>query len=76
MFPIRCFTCNKVIGHLWYQYKDCNDKPLFFEEKRIRRFCCRRMFLTHVDNFSDVLAYKKNNNTNSGKQSERIVIAR
>lgn len=22
IFPIRCFTCNKVLGHLWNPYKD------------------------------------------------------
>jgi DNA-directed RNA polymerase subunit N (RpoN/RPB10) len=22
IIPIRCFTCNKVIGHLWEEYID------------------------------------------------------
>jgi DNA-directed RNA polymerase subunit N (RpoN/RPB10) len=22
IFPVRCFTCNKVLGHLWNPYKE------------------------------------------------------
>lgn len=51
MFPIRCFTCNKVLAHLYNDYeaigkKETNKKA--FEILKINRFCCRRMFLSYV----------------------------
>ena len=55
MLPVRCFSCNKVIGHLddaFYQYrKDDKEKDLvpFFEKFNIRKYCCRKIFLTNVD---------------------------
>ena len=48
--PVRCFTCNKVIGHLENEYVrvmgDENKVEDFFNNKGIRRFCCKRMFMT------------------------------
>lgn len=29
IIPVRCFTCNKVIGHMWNEYCE------IVEEKRI-----------------------------------------
>jgi DNA-directed RNA polymerase subunit N (RpoN/RPB10) len=76
IIPIRCFTCNKVIAHLWEEYTKAlqnqyleediadNKKKRFVSltevEKKtfegelldklgFKRYCCRRMFLTHVD---------------------------
>ena len=48
--PVRCFTCNKVIGQMETEYvKIKHDENLvedFFKNKCISRFCCKRMFLT------------------------------
>jgi DNA-directed RNA polymerase subunit N (RpoN/RPB10) len=57
MLPVRCFSCNKVIGQLddvFRRYREKNkdkDDGLvpFFEEFNIRKYCCRKIFLTHVD---------------------------
>ncbi len=73
IIPIRCFTCNKPIAHLWIDYEkmlqteydkiddfDKYQNKLDSEEKqsieskildelKINRYCCRRMFLGHVD---------------------------
>ena len=76
IIPIRCFTCNKVIAHLWEEYLDLIQKEYTDENIRdnpkkrfvsveeltkktvegkildnlgINRYCCRRMFLSHVD---------------------------
>jgi DNA-directed RNA polymerase subunit N (RpoN/RPB10) len=76
IIPIRCFTCNNVIAHLWEKYleeiqkkkiDEISDNPRKtrfvnteqLEEKtlegkildqiKIKRYCCRRMFLSHVD---------------------------
>lgn len=62
MLPVRCFTCNKVLGNLersfqmWkrevqYDPQDSDASLLpFFEAHRISRYCCRRILLTCHDN--------------------------
>ena len=67
MLPIRCFSCNKVIARyqdLWDEFARGKDESLakkgqwgddvveFFERHRITRYCCRKLFLTHVSIFS------------------------
>ena len=72
IIPIRCFTCGKLIAHLWEEYegevqKEYNKhknmkKKVYINiptketiEKKtldklgIHKYCCRRMFLGHVD---------------------------
>jgi len=73
IIPIRCFTCNKVIAHLWDEYinriqmaylDDTIKKDRFvnietlekktiegkiMDELKLKRYCCRRMMLSHVD---------------------------
>lgn len=62
IIPIKCFTCNKVIAHLWENYKlliknnKTNNEAL--NELNITRICCRRMFLTHVEICDTLLKYK------------------
>ena len=59
MFPVRCFTCGAVIGHLWEDYKKKLEEGLTpkqaLDELGIKRYCCRRMFLTYksiIDEFA------------------------
>ena len=52
MFPIRCFTCNKVLADKWKKYKSISKNSSAknaFSELKIKRYCCRRMFLGHVE---------------------------
>lgn len=49
MFPIRCFTCNKVLADKYGCYKASKDKKKTLKQLKINRFCCRRMFIAHVD---------------------------
>lgn len=67
-FPIRCFTCNKVIGKMKYinGYNACSsiedEKERgrqineFFESFGFDRMCCKRMFTT-VDVSDSTLQY-------------------
>lgn len=52
-FPVRCFTCGKVIENMWEDYKASVDHGEPFgavlDRLKIGRMCCRRMFMTHVD---------------------------
>lgn len=52
IFPIRCFTCGKNIGHLWDKFlllKKDSDAKTALNKLAMNRYCCRRMFITHVD---------------------------
>ncbi|VUT24676.1 MAG: DNA-directed RNA polymerase subunit N [Candidatus Methanolliviera sp. GoM_asphalt] len=59
MFPIRCFTCGKVISRYWEEYKQRvkdGEKPgKILDDLGIERYCCRRIFLTHVETI-DILS--------------------
>ncbi len=64
MVPVRCFSCGKPIGHLWEEFKARKAKG---EEPKkamdalgMARYCCRAIFLGHVDLIDDVAQFKKN----------------
>ena len=61
MFPVRCYTCNKFIGHKYREYtcRVTNDesKKHVMDSLQIERMCCRRMFLGHVHVISDLLKF-------------------
>jgi len=52
LIPVRCYTCNKVIGNLdqplreWKASHPGEDLEPFFEMARLTRYCCRRILLT------------------------------
>lgn len=63
LFPVRCYTCNKLIGHLWERYKrqleeEEGTSGKILDEMGMKRYCCRRMFLTFVDLIDNVLEYE------------------
>ncbi|MFH1285668.1 MAG: DNA-directed RNA polymerase subunit N [Candidatus Micrarchaeota archaeon] len=63
LFPVRCFTCGAVVGHKFKEYLERTKKGES-EEKvlnalGLERYCCRRMFISHVPAMEDVLKYGK-----------------
>ncbi len=61
LIPVRCFSCGKVIAHLWDQYtertKAGEDPGEVLTDLGIQRYCCRRMFVSHVDLIDDVAPF-------------------
>ena len=63
-FPIRCFTCGAVIADKYEEYakrvKEGKNPAKVLEEMEIERYCCRRMFLSHVEVMDKIVKYRKN----------------
>ena len=55
MIPVRCFSCNKVISRYYLDFLkhkgEGKDIEEYFIEKKLDRYCCRRMLLTQVDTY-------------------------
>ncbi|HDD63717.1 MAG: DNA-directed RNA polymerase subunit N [Thermoprotei archaeon] len=63
IFPVRCFTCGAVIGHLWEEYirrvKKGENAGKVLDDLGVKRYCCRRMFLSHVELIDGILEYER-----------------
>ena len=61
LIPVRCFTCGKVIGQLYDEYsrkvEGGEDPGKVLDSLGVERYCCRRMFLGHVDLMDDILPF-------------------
>ena len=60
LIPVRCFTCNKVIGNKWDPYCTlCESMPEkdALDKLGLTRYCCRRMLLSHVNVIDQLLEY-------------------
>ncbi|PSN87817.1 DNA-directed RNA polymerase subunit N [Candidatus Marsarchaeota G2 archaeon OSP_D] len=61
LFPIRCFTCGKVLGDKWDEYKkrvDAGEAPSkILDDLGVKRYCCRRMFISYVEIMDEVLKF-------------------
>ena len=61
--PVRCFSCGKPIGQLWDKFqeevkKGKNPKKVL-DEIGLDKYCCRQIFLGHVDLIDLVAKFKK-----------------
>ena len=60
--PVRCFSGGKVGGDKWESYlnmlqEDELDEGTALTKLGLKRYCCRRMILTHVDLIEKFLRY-------------------
>ena len=54
MMPVRCFSCGAVIADKWEEYdkrvnKENEQADKVLDELGIKRYCCRRMFVSNVE---------------------------
>ncbi|MCX6659888.1 MAG: DNA-directed RNA polymerase subunit N [Candidatus Bathyarchaeota archaeon] len=63
IIPIRCFTCGKVVADKWEEFsnrvKNGEAPKKVLDELGVSRYCCRRMFISHVDIIDDILKYSE-----------------
>ncbi len=62
-FPIRCFTCGRPIAQDYHEYlkliKEGKTPKEALDERNIKKYCCRRMFVSYVDVTSIVSKYRR-----------------
>ncbi len=54
MMPVRCFSCGAVVADKWEEYdkrvnKDKQDAGKVLDDLGVKRYCCRRMFISNVE---------------------------
>jgi DNA-directed RNA polymerase subunit N len=63
IIPIRCFSCGKPVGHLHEEYKERvaknDDAKKVLDSLGLERFCCRSLFLGHVDLIDITAEFKR-----------------
>lgn len=62
MIPVRCISCGKPVGHLYEEYKKRTeageDRGKIMDELGLKRFCCRQLFMGHVDLIKEIAQFK------------------
>lgn len=62
IIPIRCFSCGKPIAHLYEKFLEKKEKigmKKALDELGIERYCCRQMFMGHVELIKKIVKIKK-----------------
>ena len=61
LIPVRCYSCNKVVGNKWISYNKKLDEGIStkdaLDQLGLKRMCCRRIILTHVELIDKLLEY-------------------
>jgi|TARA_B100002003_G_scaffold244652_2_gene271100 DNA-directed RNA polymerase subunit N len=56
-------SCGKPVGQLWEEYNERvekgEDPKAVMDELGLKRYCCRGLFLGHVDLVDAAAAFKK-----------------
>ena len=63
IIPIRCWSCGKPIAQVWDEYderiKKGEDRKAVLDDIGLERYCCRTMFLSHVELIDTTAQFKK-----------------
>ena len=63
IIPIRCWSCGKPIAHLWESFRQRiakgEERKKVLDDLGLDRYCCRTIFLGHVDLIEDAAQFKK-----------------
>jgi DNA-directed RNA polymerase subunit N len=63
IIPVRCFSCGKPSAQHWQDFSDRvakgEKKKLVLDSIGLERFCCRTMFMGHVELIDVAAKFKK-----------------
>ncbi len=72
IIPVRCFTCGSVIGDKWEPFIERvskgEDPKDVLDDLGVKRYCCRRMLLSHIEAIDDLLLYRGIDYGSEGKE--------
>jgi len=61
IIPVRCFTCGGLVGDKWEDFairiKQGEDAGNVLDSLGVKRYCCRRMLLSHVEIIDELLKF-------------------
>ncbi|TET80832.1 MAG: DNA-directed RNA polymerase subunit N [Candidatus Heimdallarchaeota archaeon] len=61
IIPIRCFTCGTLIADKWDEFKikiqEGENPEKTLDKLNVKRWCCRRMLVSHIDLIEDFLPF-------------------
>ena len=60
LVPVQCFTCGKLVSDTYEEYcrlKQTMTMGQALDHLKIKRFCCRRIYITTTDILDHVLEY-------------------
>lgn len=61
IIPVRCFSCGYLIGDKWEDFarrvKEGEDAGRVLDSLGVKRYCCRRMLLSHVEVIDEILKF-------------------
>ncbi len=62
MMPVRCFSCGAVVADKWEEYdkkvgKDQEQADKVLDELGVKRYCCRRMFISNVELIDEFIQF-------------------
>ncbi len=61
IIPVRCFTCGTLIADKWDEFKikiqEGENPEKTLDKLNVKRWCCRRMLVSHIDLIEDFLPF-------------------
>ena len=61
IIPVRCFSCGFLVGDKWEDFakrvKEGEDAGRVLDDLGVKRYCCRRMLLSHVEIIDEILRF-------------------
>ncbi len=61
LIPVRCWSCGKVIAHKYQEYQNAlaegKDAGEVLDDLGFNLYCCRRMFVGHIDLIDEVAPF-------------------
>ncbi|MFC2163331.1 DNA-directed RNA polymerase subunit N [Candidatus Altiarchaeota archaeon] len=63
IIPVRCFSCGKPIAQDWEEFRketeNGQNAGKVLDKLGHKRYCCRRMFLSHSEIIEEAMKYKR-----------------
>ena len=61
IIPVRCFSCGGLVAHKWKAFSEKmaagEEMNAVLDELGFERYCCRRMFVSHLDLIEEVAPF-------------------